>query len=418
MKILSIDMVGPERWDEAVDASREAWLYHRSSWVALESRYWVQGNHSFAVEDPRGQIVAVCPLYRRDLNRANWVERLLDSGHHRVAGLAVRDGLPPAERKAAISLSMRHLLDQGSHLEADRLLLGYPSIAPAILEGERPPIPFWVTDYGFQFGISLAPSGDCTVPGMFTVCADQIVFLGKTEECLFQQLDPHCRKAVRKAQSFSLMFHEAQEQPIPDYYNLAHLSAQRTGESLLSQDYYQDIWNAFAAAGRCKVFFARFQDLPVAAIFLLLDKGSVHYMAGVSSPDHLAMQVNTFLHWEVIRWANQQGFRSYRLGPIFPELPAHWPVSTVSRFKSKFGAQATFVCQGSLFLHPEQYLKDGQRALAERIRDMASPVVPDTKVKGPSHGSRANPAARRISWMGRILNRLRRVVLAGNGSPM
>jgi hypothetical protein len=376
MKIIPFAELSAEAWDEVVEQSTEAWLFHQAEWVAIESRFFTRANCSFAVQDDRGAVAAVCPLYQRDLERGRWTERLLDSGHHRQAGPAFRDALPPSVRKAAVKVMMRHILEAGRRLDVDRIQLNAHNLAPAVYADRMAEIPFWVQDFGFRLGLSIGPNGDLALPGLSTVSADQIVELTDAEQEIFQRLDENFRKAVRKARQSGLTCQVADYEPIGDYYALAEISAQRTGEHLASPEYYRAIWSAFHPQGRCAVVFALYEGRKVGAIFLLLAKESASYLAGVSHHDYLPMRVNNFLHWEALRWARSQGCRRYRLGPVFPELPHGWPVSRVSRFKGEFGATARTIIQGSLFLKPERYLEDAREAVARTCQRPAAAPAP------------------------------------------
>jgi hypothetical protein len=381
MRIIPFGDVASGVWDDLVEQSSEAWLFHQTGWIAIESRFFADENCSFGVLDDRGEIVAVCPLYQRHLERGRWTERLLDSGHHRQAGPAIRDALPGPVRKAAIKMLMRQILDESRRLDVDRIHLNSHNLAPASSDGRTMEIPFWVQEFGFQLGLYTGQNGDLALPGLSSVSADQIVDLTEAEDTVFQRLDENFRKAVRKGRKAGFAIEEDDKEPIEDYYTLAEVSAQRTQECLPSREYYQSIWSALHRRGQCAVLFARHGDRRVAAIYLLVDKGSAFYLAGVSHHDFLPMRVNNFLHWEALRWARNHGCRRYRLGPVFPELPRDWPVSRVSRFKGEFGAASRTITQGSLFLKPERYLEEAREAVALRCRCLlpdAEPLVAQT----------------------------------------
>ena len=144
---------------------------------------------------------------------------------------------------------------------------------------------------------------------------------------------------------------------IDTYYDLARLSAQRTGETLAPIEYYREIWQRFSLSGRCALLFAYDGDRPAAAVFLLIDKRAASYLAGVSDPGSLSKRPNNFMHWSAMLWARERGLSHYRFGPIFPEVPPDWPIARVSRFKSQFGARSVTVIQGSYFRRPERYLE-------------------------------------------------------------
>lgn len=366
MKIIPFDRAVLDEWDTLCDSSSQAWLFHRADWVKIETRYFFPDNHSFALHDGQ-RMVAVQPLYKARLGLGSWSETLLHCGMHRHTGLALVDGLDAGTVKAARSAAMRHISEIASSVDADRIQLNSQNLAPQNLSPLRNEIPFWVSGYGYFLGLGIGPNGMAPAPGLATCCADQIVALGQPEASLFSQLEEGCRRAVRKAQAAGLELSEGNDAPVADYYELAEMSAARTGESLAPRLYYEDVWRAFGTKGLCKTIFVLSEGRKVAALWLLIHKGAAHFLGGVSDPAYLPMRVNDFLHWSAIVWANHQGLMHYRLGPVFPELPDDWPVARVSRFKGKFGGTSYSTIQGSYFRHPEKYLETGRTQLSTLV---------------------------------------------------
>jgi hypothetical protein len=366
MKGIPFDRVEAGEWDAMCDVSSQAWLFHRTAWVKIETHYFFPDNYSFALHDGH-RFVAAQPLYRASLGLGSWNEVLLHCGVHRHTGLALVDGLDASTARAARSVAMRHISEIAALIDADRIQLNSQNLAPQNLGALRSEIPFWVSDYGYFLGLGIGPNGMAPAPGLATCCADQIVALQQPAENLFSQLDESCRRAVRKAQVAGLEWCEGDDAPVADYYKLAEMSSARTGESLAPRLYYEDVWRAFGAKGLCKIIFVLSEGRKVAALWLLVHKGAAHFLGGVSDPEYLPMRVNDFLHWSAIVWANHQGLKHYRLGPVFPELPDDWPVARVSRFKGKFGGTSYSTIQGSYFRHPEKYLETGRAQLSTLV---------------------------------------------------
>src|SRR5207237_10380809 len=104
------------------------------------------------------------------------------------------------------------------------------------------------------------PVGDLCVPRLSNIYADQVVRLNAPVDVLFQGLDSACQRAIRKAQRAGLTFEETHGDTVAEYYELAAISAQRTGETLLPKDYYQSIWHQLHKEGRSAVLFVRHQS--------------------------------------------------------------------------------------------------------------------------------------------------------------
>jgi hypothetical protein len=234
-------------------------------------------------------------------------------------------------------------------------------------------------------GLHIGPGHDLALPGMATVCADQVVDLTASEEQMFARLDTNFRNAIRQADKHELQLDDQRrtlsEDTIAEYYELAQTSARRTGEDLAPIEYYRCIYEAFHASRRCAVLFARHGGRAVAALLLLIDKQSAQFFAGVSHHEYLSMRVNNFIQWKAMQWLRSQGIKWYRLGPVFPELPDDWPVSRVSWFKGRLGGQSRTIIQGSLFRKPERYREDA----LEVVRRICSPKsLAEEKISFPT----------------------------------
>jgi hypothetical protein len=367
MNIEPYTTVSRPAWEAVCAGSSQAWLFHRAAWVDIEERIFVKANCSFGLR-LGDRLIGVHPLYLGDAASGTGGERLLHSGIHRHTGLALVDGLDGPTVRAAQSVAIRNVFSLAESMDVDRVQLNSHNLAPLNLSPARREIPFWVEEFGFFLGLQVGKDGIVPAPGMATCNADQIVDLGGAEEELFRRLDN--RQNVRKAQAAGLVFEIGEDESCVDsYYAIARRSASRTGEQLPPADYYRTLWRALKGDDHCAVLFTSKDGTRLAGLFLVIDKNAASFLAGVSDPEYLPLRVNDFLHWSAMVWAKRKGLLHYRLGPIFPELPASWPVSRVSAFKSKFGARSFTTIQGSFFRRPEKYVKAAitqLRALCEK----------------------------------------------------
>jgi hypothetical protein len=368
MKIAPFRELPSGDWDRTYTSSSQAWLFHSADWVTIEEKFFVGRNLSFALVD-RGRVVGIQPLYFSDERSGTSGEKLLHSGIHRHTGLALLDNLPAETIAAARAAAMTQIFAFTEEHQCDRIQLNSHNLTPENRSTQRSEIPFWVRRYGFNLGLAFGPQGLLPAPGMATCNADQIVGIDRDEQTLFAALDQGCRNAVRQAEKNGLSFRVCAENSAVDaYYDLAHRSAQRTGEVLAPLDYYREIWRRFSPSDRCALLFVRDGARLAAAVFLAIDKGAASYLAGVSDPELLAKRPNNLLHWLAILWARDRGLALYRFGPVFPEVPADWPIARVSHFKGQFGARSVTVIQGSYFRRPERYLEPAIAHLRELCR--------------------------------------------------
>jgi hypothetical protein len=363
MKIVPAADVPAQAWDDACERSSRGWLFHRSSWIALEERFFGHRSLAFAVMRDE-EVLGVQPLYVSEIG-IGWLERVVHSGIHRHTGFAPIDSLPAAIADQASALAMRTVMEAAVREQADRVQLNSQNLAPANLGPLRDEVPLWAREFGFDLGLNFGPNGMLPVPGMATCCADQIVSLGDEEGALFSRLSESCRRAVRKAQKAGIQFDDrGPEDAVEAYWQIAQAAAVRTGESLPNREYFTTLDRDLQAGTRRAFLFASHNGVPVAGLLLAIDKQAVSYLGGVSLVDYLPMRVNDFLHWSAMCWARRAGHGHYRFGPAFPQLPPDWPIARVSRFKQKFGARSVTTIQGSFFLQPEKYLAGGLQHLS------------------------------------------------------
>jgi Acetyltransferase (GNAT) domain len=371
MKVLPFSDITAADWDGFCSRSPQAWIFHKAGWIALEAHYSKSENRSFGLVSG-DRLVAVMPLLISRLSFGSFVELLVHNGLHRHTGLAFAPDLDATELAAAQRVSVNTILQVAASLDADRIYLAQQNLAPESLSAAREEIPFWIIDHGFQLGNSFGPLGLAPAPGLASTVVDQIVSLARPDDELFGALTKSCRYTVRKAmeEDFHTENLAANESCIDDYYQLALLSAQRTGEAIPDRDYYSTVRDMLLPSGSCSFLFASLNGQKVAAAILLHDKGATYYFSGVSDPSFLAQGVNDLLQWKMLLFAKDRGDQHYRLGPYFPGLPREWPVSKVSRFKSKFGARPWTIVQGSKFLKPERYVKLAQEHVAHLCSEM------------------------------------------------
>ena len=403
MKDVPFDAIGASSWDALAEASPQAWLLHRSDWISIETEFFWAANLSFALVEG-GRLVGIQPLYLSDARHGTGGEVLIHSGIHRHTGLALAPDLTPSIARAGRSLAMVRILELAAAAGADRILLNSHNLAPENRSLSRQEIPFWVLDYGFHLGLAFSQSGPTPCPGLSTCNADQIVDLSADESQLFAQLDSACRRAIRKAEAAGLSFSIGGDAwRVSAYMRMAEKSAERTGEVLPPAAYYRSIIERLGSTGRAVIAFSQAHHCPVAGLVLLIDKNCATFLAGVSEPDALELRPNDHVHWQAMLWAKHQGLTCYRLGPSFPEVPDEWPISRVSRFKTKFGAKAVPVIQGSLFLKPDRYIE----AARARLNSLAMVGA------ATHHKPRSSPASTNAEF---VAHHLRLFGLVGAGT--
>jgi len=104
-------------------------------------------------------------------------------------------------------------------------------------------------------------------------------------------------------------------------------------------EYYKQVITLMADKGMVRLFLAYYDNVPVAGVYIFAFGQKIWYMYGASSNEYRNVMPNQALHWHVIQWAKQQGYKIYDLWGV----PAHpcegHPLYGVYRFKKGFGGE-------------------------------------------------------------------------------
>jgi len=367
MRISLISECTPDVWDEFCCASKDAWLFHRWHWVEIERQFACLNDHSFAVLSADGEICAILPLFEYRLGLGSWIEKLLAAGHPRQSGPAFHPKFGKSDLKAAQSAMMRHLFDLAQQIDADRIQLSVQSLAPSWRDARRFDIPFWLRDKRFERGPAYGPNGQLPCPGLSSYALEQIVTLQKPIEVLQNEIDPGCRRAIRKAVSFDLQTSvEHGASAVAEFYRLALKSADRTGEQLADIAYYQGIDSVFGPPGRARIIFVRHEGETAAALFIVADKNVMSFLAAASDADKHHLRVNDLIHWNAILWGRDRGLEMYRLGAFLPQIAADTPIGRVTRFKTKFANRQYEAIVASHYRNAKKYHSLGYNYIEHR----------------------------------------------------
>jgi lipid II:glycine glycyltransferase (peptidoglycan interpeptide bridge formation enzyme) len=140
------------------------------------------------------------------------------------------------------------------------------------------------------------------------------------------------------------------------FYKIYIETAKRDTFIIHPYEYYKRVVEEMANKGMVHIFFAYYQDKPIAGVYIFSFGHKVWYMYGASLNKYRNVMPNQAIHWEVIKWAKEMGYKTYDLWgiPVNPH-PSH-PLFGVYRFKKGFGGELKkFVGMHDLVLQPFWY---------------------------------------------------------------
>jgi lipid II:glycine glycyltransferase (peptidoglycan interpeptide bridge formation enzyme) len=125
-------------------------------------------------------------------------------------------------------------------------------------------------------------------------------------------------------------------------------TAKRDSFGAHTSAYYRRAYDLFYPIGACELFVAEFEETPLSAIMVFSQGSRSWYLYGASTSIERNRMPTYLLQWEAIRWAREQGCRTYDLWGVPDEdhetLEKLFPTEKgglwgVYRFKRGFGGE-------------------------------------------------------------------------------
>jgi Acetyltransferase (GNAT) domain len=347
-KIVPRAIIGPSAWEQFVQESSEAWLYHTSLWQAAADG--PGKDRSFGLVNGSGVLRAVIALHSGRIPgmRQAPVRRIYNyrSGLARAAGMAESE---KAELDAAAVRAIQHVGRCSGALLVNWEL---PTMAPG------PDVPDTSVLARFGFEIRSVPA--------------KVVDLTQTEAELWKEFRKGCKSAVKKAQREGVCVSCAGNVADVEIFSALHAETMRsTGARPHPAAHFTRLWNTLSPAGGCEVLLARLASgTPIAGIMTMSWKGAAYYHAAGTAPMHRDAGGNTLLVHEAILRSRSRGDLTFHLGPTPRRDQVDEKTYLVGRFKNQFGGIEVPWRTASLFLWPGlATARNLARSLQETLKD-------------------------------------------------
>jgi hypothetical protein len=305
---------GPLAWNELVESSDEAWLFHRYEFMEVFSTWRGVINRSFALSDPeqKDTLVAIIPAYQHDLHA-------LDS----MGSPIVTPSIIGKRRQTILTYAHDRLYtiakENSVNVVRSSLLPSTPCIRFIACPRVNP-----LLSYGYTN----------TLTQTYTIDLQQPL------ENIWNNLKPYCRTHIRKAEKegCTVRLAEATEQDLTTYYDLHVTTYTRTGVTPHPRAYFEGIWKHFVATGRALVFFAEKDGKVLAADNEAWYKKSMSGWTAAGLPEAAQIGANNLLHWTAIQYAHANGGVFYESGEAFPGAK-DGKEKGLNDFKKSFGGE-------------------------------------------------------------------------------
>ena len=325
--------LGAVHWDAFVDASDEAWLWHRYAAQDTIAARRGRSDLSFAIQETRGQerVMAVVPLH---LVESKYLKQFSVKVFDSFGSVACLNDLGAKQKKKILDFVREHLMGLGRERNVMRIDLRLTPMSPAY-RGERCPRVNPLLHLGVEN----------------TLTQTYVIDLSYSEQELWDNLLGYCRTHIRKAEKEGFIIREADAfEDIEKYYELHLETYQRTGAEPHPFEYFKQIWENFTIKGFSKFFFAEYDGVLVAVDNEALYKeGVVGWTAAGATV--ATKGVNNLLHWHAIKYFKQQGFKWYESGEAFPAAQ-DGKLKGLNDFKKSFGGELYPYYRGTIISRP------------------------------------------------------------------
>jgi hypothetical protein len=321
--------VGRAAWDALVDASPEAWLWHRYDVCDALGCWRDTKDASFALSDGR-RLIAVVPLrvvaYRR-------LRMLRASDIESMGGIALAPVLGAKLERRARMRALGAALGRGDGAALQlRMLL--PPLAPMFRSPDSPQVNP-LLELGFEN----------------TLTQTWLAELGGGPDAVWARLEGRARTAVRKAERdrITLRLAKADEKDLNTYVSLHADTCARTGVPQHPRAYFDVIWKRMIPPGLSRVLFAERDGTVIAARNFGVYKQAASTWTAAGLEEAGPVGANVLLQWEAMRSLADEGLEVMDCGEAFPGA-GDAKLRQLSDFKKSFGGTLRPYYKGRLDL--------------------------------------------------------------------
>jgi len=313
------------QWDALVDASGEAWLWHRADFIEAQSTWPGRRDVSFGVFDSRGVLCAAMPIWCGTTRMA----RVISRRYMRSAGLACVPSLQQDRRKELYRCVTQHLTELLDREDAEHLGVTLSPLTPFV----RPPIAPTINPL-LAIGLSDASAHTW------------VVDLTEPADTIRSRYTGGVRHSLRRAGRSPYVLREASGgRDLETYYRLHHDTFSRSGGEIEPFEYYRIIFERFIPSGLARVVFFERDGRVIAGHNTAIYKDAAHYWTGASVADPDGAN-HTLLDSQIIA-ARERGLSLYETGVACINR-GDAKERGISEYKRSFGATLAPVHAGRL----------------------------------------------------------------------
>lgn len=170
--------------------------------------------------------------------------------------------------------------------------------------------------------------------------ATYFIDLTRTEDDILKSFEEKTRYNIRLADKKGVkVMEESTQSGLESFYKLYKETCKRDTFLIHPMNYYVRLKNLLIERNMANIFTAKFRGIPVASIFTFRFGDRIWYMYGASANEYRNVMPNHALHWYMIKWAKEKGYRLYDMWGVPSDPKEGHPLYGVWRFKKGFNGQ-------------------------------------------------------------------------------
>lgn len=159
-------------------------------------------------------------------------------------------------------------------------------------------------------------------------------------DTLLASFDEKTRYNIRLAEKKGVQIkHESNINGVEHFYRMYTETSSRDRFLIHPREYYFKVKEYLIDKDLAEIFVAYFRGVPVASVVIFKFGEKIWYMYGASIGIYRNVMPNHLLHWHVIKWAKENGYKSYDLWGIPANPKESHPLYGVYRFKKGFNGE-------------------------------------------------------------------------------
>ncbi|MFW5713601.1 MAG: lipid II:glycine glycyltransferase FemX [Brevefilum sp.] len=162
-----------------------------------------------------------------------------------------------------------------------------------------------------------------------------LVDLTPSEEEILMAMKSKTRYNIRLADRKDVIVRPSMD--VERFYQMSLTTSDRDEFGIHSLDYYQKVHDLFAPQKACVLLIAEYQDQSLAGLMAFARGDTAWYFYGASTNRERNRMPTYLLQWEAIRWAKENGCKTYDLWGVPDHPEAHLEEHFLNRSEGLWG---------------------------------------------------------------------------------